>query len=167
MSCSATGMDQRIALSAILERLEHVENQTTTKSLSPGTTTTPIPPVDDTAPDNGMDDGIIGLHRRQTFRPSRPNGSLELRGSMNLDSTAPLPSLADLENRSDAMSIDVTSILSSAVDKVQQLRKKQNFGVGKLVLESVTIPPDYAKQWIHSKPSEISPGKPHADARRH
>ncbi|KAB8276230.1 hypothetical protein BDV30DRAFT_48087 [Aspergillus minisclerotigenes] len=148
ISENKTTLDQSSALSAIFERLEHVENQTTTKSLSPGSTTTLIPPVDDTAPDNGMDDGVIGLHRRQTFRPSRPNGSLELRDSMNLDSTAPLTSLAGLENRSDAMSIDVTSILSSAVDKVQQLRKKQNFGVGRLVLEPVTIPPDYAKQWI-------------------
>ncbi|KAL2844338.1 hypothetical protein BJY01DRAFT_214973 [Aspergillus pseudoustus] len=44
--------------------------------------------------------------------------------------------------------LDVTSILSSAVDKVQQLRKKHRFGVRALTLESVSIPPHVAKQLI-------------------
>ncbi|KAE8327087.1 hypothetical protein BDV39DRAFT_193007 [Aspergillus sergii] len=140
-SQNKTTLDQRSALSAILERLEHVENQTTTKSLSPGSTTTLIPPVDDTTPDNGMDDGVIGLHRRQAFRPSRPNGSLE----------------------SDAMSIDVTSILSSAVDKVQQLRKKQNFGVGKLILESL-LPAMVDRKLIDMMPDLIGMDHVHFDA---
>ncbi|OJI99475.1 hypothetical protein ASPVEDRAFT_38888 [Aspergillus versicolor CBS 583.65] len=45
--------------------------------------------------------------------------------------------------------LDVTSILSSAVDKVQQLRKKHRFGVRALTLEPITISPERAKQWIY------------------
>ncbi|KAE8414368.1 hypothetical protein BDV36DRAFT_303474 [Aspergillus pseudocaelatus] len=142
--------DESSALSAILERLEHVENQTTAKSLSPASTTTLIPPAQVTTLNNATDDDFSRLHKRPSFRPSRPNGSPASRGSVNLDLTAPLSSLPELENRSDATSIDITSILSSAVDNVQQLRKKHNFGASALTLESVTIPPDYAKQWIHN-----------------
>lgn len=45
--------------------------------------------------------------------------------------------------------LDVTSILSCAVDKVQQLRKKRRFGVRALTLEPITISPERAKQWIY------------------
>lgn len=80
--------------------------------------------------------------------------------SVGSDFTALLPYQTGLGDSGEATPLDVTSILSHAVDQVQQLRKKHNFGVIALTVEPICIPPEYAKQWIDSEPPETVHGKP-------
>lgn len=144
--------EQHGALSAILSRLQRLEEQNNPGSPSFSSEITPAPQSQGATPDNSRSQNRSSFSRTQPSGPSRHLGSPVSIDSVCFTSTALPSSQPGLGDSGETTAFDATSILSYAVDQVQQLRKKHNFGVTALTVEPITIPPEYAKQWIDSEP---------------
>lgn len=119
-----------------------------------------------TTPDNGKSQDCSSASAPQSSGHSRHLSSPVSTDNVGSDLTALIPSLMGSEDVNNATPLDITSVLSHAVNEVQQLRKKHHFGVRALTMESVSIPSEYAKQWIDSEPPTAFSRCPYTDDRR-